>query len=186
MIRTRCRQEFSCCTVAQGNKGFGILLLRWHAGRAVRRAIQRHLGLELRPPNTCHTKPTYQDLQVRLGKLELCNVWCFDVRGPVLTSSTGYESCRAAQQTVSNSLSLPWACGRARPAGHKDFVKFPFGRGVVGCVAATGKCMNISDSCSCSEYDGAIDHPLWMGTGSILCFPVSNIYGKRVAVIQVL
>ncbi|DAZ98858.1 TPA: hypothetical protein N0F65_002583 [Lagenidium giganteum] len=78
-----------------------------------------------------------------------------------------------------NMLSLKVAEGAAD-------IQVPFGKGIAGTVAATGKLVNIIDAYSDPNFDSQYDLKTGYKTRSILCVPVRDGEGKIVGVMQVL
>lgn len=58
--------------------------------------------------------------------------------------------------------------------------------GIAGCVARTGQTLNIADAHRDSQHYGKVDKKTGYRTKSILCMPIQNMHGERIAVIQVL
>ncbi|CEG36038.1 Cyclic nucleotide phosphodiesterase [Plasmopara halstedii] len=65
-------------------------------------------------------------------------------------------------------------------------IQVPFGKGVAGTVAATGKAMNIADAYADPNFDSQYDHRNGYQTRSMLCVPVLNGANNIVGVMQVL
>ena len=69
--------------------------------------------------------------------------------------------------------------------GNDDMgIRVPFGVGIVGRVAVTGKPMNIPDVHKCAFFDVCTDSQVGFKTQNILCMPVMDGRGKVVAVMQ--
>ncbi|OWZ23302.1 Dual 3',5'-cyclic-AMP and-GMP phosphodiesterase [Phytophthora megakarya] len=62
----------------------------------------------------------------------------------------------------------------------------PYGKGIAGTVAATGKAMNISDAYTDPSFDSQYDQRNGYQTRSMLCVPVRNGANNTVGVMQVL
>ncbi|KAJ0408519.1 hypothetical protein P43SY_006449 [Pythium insidiosum] len=86
---------------------------------------------------------------------------------------------KLAEDKATNSLILKVS------EGASDLV-VPFGKGIAGTVAATGKAVNIADAYSDPNFDSQYDKQTGYKTRSILCAPVHNGDNRIVAVIQVL
>ncbi|TMW63215.1 hypothetical protein Poli38472_002156 [Pythium oligandrum] len=65
-------------------------------------------------------------------------------------------------------------------------IRVPFGTGIAGTVAATGKSVNIVDAYADPNFDSQYDKYTGYKTKSILCMPVLNGENNIVGVIQVL
>ncbi|ETM49552.1 hypothetical protein L914_06217, partial [Phytophthora nicotianae] len=65
-------------------------------------------------------------------------------------------------------------------------IHVPFGKGIAGTVAATGKAMNISDAYTDPNFDSQYDQRNGYQTRSMLCVPVRNGANNIVGVMQVL
>ncbi|RLN25981.1 hypothetical protein BBO99_00004786 [Phytophthora kernoviae] len=65
-------------------------------------------------------------------------------------------------------------------------IRVPFGKGIAGTVAATGKAMNISDAYTDPNFDSQYDQRNGYQTKSMLCVPVRNGANNIVGVMQVL
>ncbi|KAG3115277.1 hypothetical protein PI124_g5658 [Phytophthora idaei] len=65
-------------------------------------------------------------------------------------------------------------------------IHVPFGKGIAGTVAATGKVMNISDAYTDPNFDSQYDQRNGYQTRSMLCVPVRNGANNIVGVMQVL
>lgn len=58
--------------------------------------------------------------------------------------------------------------------------------GIAGYVARTGKTLNIADAHQDSNHYRQVDKKTGYRTKSVLCMPIQNMHGERIAVIQVL
>ncbi|KAL4160216.1 hypothetical protein PRNP1_000787 [Phytophthora ramorum] len=65
-------------------------------------------------------------------------------------------------------------------------IRVPYGKGIAGTVAATGKAMNISDAYADPNFDSQYDQRNGYHTRSMLCVPVRNGSNNTVGVMQVL
>ncbi|GMF13479.1 unnamed protein product [Phytophthora lilii] len=65
-------------------------------------------------------------------------------------------------------------------------IRVPYGKGIAGTVAATGKAMNISDAYADPNFDSQYDQRNGYQTRSMLCVPVRNGANNTVGVMQVL
>ncbi|KAE8914680.1 hypothetical protein PF005_g1999 [Phytophthora fragariae] len=65
-------------------------------------------------------------------------------------------------------------------------IRVPYGKGIAGTVAATGKPMNISDAYVDPNFDSQYDQRNGYHTRSMLCVPVRNGANNTVGVMQVL
>ncbi|KAK1930879.1 Dual 3' [Phytophthora citrophthora] len=65
-------------------------------------------------------------------------------------------------------------------------IRVPYGKGIAGTVAATGKAMNISDAYADPNFDSQYDQRNGYQTRSMLCVPVCNGANNTVGVMQVL
>lgn len=70
----------------------------------------------------------------------------------------------------------------------EDFfeIRLTIGKGISGKVAATGEIINVADAWKLSFFDRSFDLKSNFRTRSVLCVPVSNRSGERIAVIQVI
>jgi sigma-B regulation protein RsbU (phosphoserine phosphatase) len=68
----------------------------------------------------------------------------------------------------------------------KQEIRLPFGTGVAGSVAATGKPINVEDAYSLSCFDPSTDQKTGYRTRSLLCLPIRHKGGEIVGVIQLL
>lgn len=65
-------------------------------------------------------------------------------------------------------------------------IRVPFGKGIAGTVAATGKCINIEDVYTDPRFDSHYDQQTGYKTKTLLCAPVYNGEGQIVGVMQVI
>ncbi|ETV87803.1 hypothetical protein H257_01254 [Aphanomyces astaci] len=65
-------------------------------------------------------------------------------------------------------------------------ISVPFGKGICGVVAATGKLVNIANAYADPNFDSQYDMQTGYHTRSILCVPVRNGQGQVVGVMQAL
>ena len=65
-------------------------------------------------------------------------------------------------------------------------IKIPYGVGIAGCVAATGKPLNIPDAYKDTRFNATIDSQTGYKTKSILCMPILNEHGQCIAVAEAL
>lgn len=66
-----------------------------------------------------------------------------------------------------------------------DEIRFPNSLGIAGSAFTSGETINISEADSDPRCSEGIDHLTGYCTKSILCEPFTDIYGKRIGVIQV-
>ncbi len=67
-----------------------------------------------------------------------------------------------------------------------DQIRLPIGKGISGRVAETGETINVDDVATLPYFDRAFDIKHNFTTKSVLCMPICNRTGARVAVIQVM
>ncbi|GMH33176.1 hypothetical protein BSKO_01010 [Bryopsis sp. KO-2023] len=72
---------------------------------------------------------------------------------------------------------------RAKTASNR-ILMVKFGEGIAGAVADTGQSMNVSDVYSCPQFSMRADEQTGFVTRNILCWPVADLSGKNVAVLQ--
>ncbi|XP_076327227.1 dual 3',5'-cyclic-AMP and -GMP phosphodiesterase 11-like isoform X2 [Tachypleus tridentatus] len=68
----------------------------------------------------------------------------------------------------------------------KEEISVPWGRGIVGYVAASGESVNIPDCYQDSRFNNLVDQKTGYTTRSMLCMPISNIEGEVMGVAQVI
>jgi len=67
-----------------------------------------------------------------------------------------------------------------------DEIRLPLGHGISGRVADTGEIINVLDAWELPYYDRSFDLKNKFRTRSVLCAPITNRSGERIAVIQVI
>jgi|GEM_PF-552486 len=67
-----------------------------------------------------------------------------------------------------------------------DEIRLPLGHGISGRVAVTGEVINVADAWELPYFDRSFDIRNNFRTRSVLCVPISNRSGERIAVIQVI
>jgi len=67
-----------------------------------------------------------------------------------------------------------------------DEIRLPLGRGISGRVAETGEVINVLDAWELPYFDRSFDLKNRFRTRSVLCVPITNRSGERIAVIQVI
>jgi len=67
-----------------------------------------------------------------------------------------------------------------------DQIRLPLGRGISGRVAETGEIINVLDAWDLPYFDRSFDIKNNFRTRSVLCAPITNRSGDRIAVIQVI
>ncbi|MBW1783794.1 MAG: response regulator [Deltaproteobacteria bacterium] len=67
-----------------------------------------------------------------------------------------------------------------------DEIRVPLGHGISGRVAETGEIINVDDAWELPYYDRSFDLKNNFRTRSVLCVPITNRSGDRIAVIQVI
>ncbi len=65
-------------------------------------------------------------------------------------------------------------------------IRLPIGQGISGRVAETGDIINVADAWNLPYFDRRFDEESKFRTRSVLCLPISNRQGERIAVIQVM
>ena len=65
-------------------------------------------------------------------------------------------------------------------------IRLPIGQGISGRVAETGDVINVADAWNLSYFDRSFDQDSNFRTRAVLCMPISNRQGERIAVIQVM
>jgi len=65
-------------------------------------------------------------------------------------------------------------------------IRLPIGQGISGRVAETGDVINVADAWNLPYFDRSFDQESKFRTRSVLCLPISNRQGERIAVIQVM
>jgi putative nucleotidyltransferase with HDIG domain len=65
-------------------------------------------------------------------------------------------------------------------------IRLPIGQGISGRVAETGDIINVADAWNLPYFDRSFDQESKFLTRSVLCLPISNRQGERIAVIQVI
>jgi len=65
-----------------------------------------------------------------------------------------------------------------------EIIKIPYGKGIAGCVASTGKSLNIPDAYKDPRFNRSIDQKTGYKTKSILCLPILNENGQCIAVAE--
>ncbi|MCP4579648.1 MAG: response regulator [Deltaproteobacteria bacterium] len=65
-------------------------------------------------------------------------------------------------------------------------IRLPIGQGISGRVAETGDIINVADAWNLSYFDKSFDQDSNFRTRAVLCMPISNRQGERIAVIQVI
>ena len=65
-------------------------------------------------------------------------------------------------------------------------IRLPIGRGISGRVAQTGETVNAADAWKLPYFDKSFDQESKFRTKAVLCVPISNREGERIAVIQVI
>ncbi len=63
-------------------------------------------------------------------------------------------------------------------------IRLPIGQGISGRVAETGETINVVNAWDLPYFDRSFDRNSDFHTGSVLCMPISNRQGERIAVIQ--
>ena len=63
-------------------------------------------------------------------------------------------------------------------------IKIPYGRGIAGHVAATGKSLNIEDAYTDSRFNDTIDKRTGYRTKNVLCLPILNEHDECIAVAE--
>jgi len=67
-----------------------------------------------------------------------------------------------------------------------DEIRLPLGHGISGRVAATGEVVNVRDAWELPYFDRTFDLKNNFRTRAVLCAPITNRSGERIAVIQVI
>jgi putative nucleotidyltransferase with HDIG domain len=67
-----------------------------------------------------------------------------------------------------------------------DPIRIPLGHGISGRVAETGEIINVADAWDLPYFDRGFDLKNNFRTRSVLCVPVTNRTGERIAVVQVI
>jgi response regulator RpfG family c-di-GMP phosphodiesterase len=67
-----------------------------------------------------------------------------------------------------------------------DQIRIPLGYGISGRVAETGEIINVTDAWALPYFDRSFDLKNNFRTRSVLCVPINNRSGERIAVIQVI
>jgi len=75
---------------------------------------------------------------------------------------------------------------RTKVAEQVDQIRLPIGKGISGRVAETGEMINVNDVAELPYFDRSFDVKHNFITKSVLCLPICNRTGTRVAVIQVM
>ena len=65
-------------------------------------------------------------------------------------------------------------------------IRLPIGQGISGRVAETGDTINVADAWNLPYFDKRFDRGSNFRTRAVLCMPISNRQGERIAVIQVI
>ena len=65
-------------------------------------------------------------------------------------------------------------------------IRLPIGQGISGRVAQTGETVNAADAWTLPYFDKSFDRESKFRTKAVLCVPISNREGERIAVIQVI
>jgi putative nucleotidyltransferase with HDIG domain len=65
-------------------------------------------------------------------------------------------------------------------------IRLPIGQGISGRVAETGDTVNVADAWNLPYFDKSFDQDSNFRTRAVLCIPISNRQGERIAVIQVI
>jgi putative nucleotidyltransferase with HDIG domain len=65
-------------------------------------------------------------------------------------------------------------------------IRLPIGQGISGVVAETGEIVNVADAWHLPYFDKSFDEESKFRTKAVLCMPISNREGERIAVIQVI
>ena len=65
-------------------------------------------------------------------------------------------------------------------------IRLPIGQGISGRVAETGDTINVADAWNLPYFDKSFDQGSNFRTRAVLCMPISNRQGERIAVIQVI
>ena len=67
-----------------------------------------------------------------------------------------------------------------------DEIRLPLGRGISGRVAETGEIINVPDAWDLPYFDRSFDLKNNFRTRAVLCVPISNRSGERIAVVQLI
>ncbi len=71
-------------------------------------------------------------------------------------------------------------------AEHFKEIRLSIGQGISGRVAESGKTISVADAWDLSYFDRSFDRDSNFRTRSVLCMPIANRQGDRIAVIQVM
>ena len=74
---------------------------------------------------------------------------------------------------------------RTHPTPYRPIIRVPFGKGIAGHVAQTGETLNVNDAYSCPLFHADVDRETGFKTRNVLCCPVTDTSGKRIAVVEV-
>jgi hypothetical protein len=75
-------------------------------------------------------------------------------------------------------------CDEKEEDSDNEIIKIPYGKGIAGCVASTGKSLNIPDAYKDPRFNRSIDQQTGYKTKSILCLPILNENGQCIAVAE--
>jgi hypothetical protein len=75
-------------------------------------------------------------------------------------------------------------CDEEEEESDNEIIKIPYGKGIAGCVASTGKSLNIPDAYKDPRFNRSIDQKTGYKTKSILCLPILNENGQCIAVAE--
>jgi len=83
---------------------------------------------------------------------------------------------------------IDWNRGEiwTKVAEHFKKIRLPIGQGISGRVAETGDTINAADAWNLPYFDRSFDQDSNFRTRAVLCMPISNRQGDRIAVIQVI
>ena len=83
---------------------------------------------------------------------------------------------------------IDWGRGEVWTKVAEQFkkIRLPIGQGISGRVAETGEVINVADAWNLPYFDRSFDRDSKFRTRAVLCLPISNRQGERIAVIQVM
>ena len=83
---------------------------------------------------------------------------------------------------------IDWESGEIWTKVAEQFreIRLPIGQGISGRVAETGDTINVADAWNLPYFDRSFDQDSKFRTRAVLCLPISNRQGERIAVIQVM
>lgn len=99
------------------------------------------------------------------------------------------QKVTAAMEAERTSLYLiDWERGEIWTKVAEQFkeIRLPIGQGISGRVAETGETINVVDAWDLPYFDRSYDRKSDFHTRSVLCMPISNRQGERIAVIQLI